>query len=397
MKGGLITFILILAFASPHSCVGLNPKTKDTFNVMDYGAVGDGKSDDSQAISKAWNDACGAVTPGTATLVFPQGKTFYLKPMDFQGPCKSKYINIQIQGNILAPTKAAWGSKDRYIGFLYINGLSIYGGGAINGQGSSWWKECTGSCQRPTLMCIHNCHDVTVNGLRNIDSPRNHMSIYLCNGVRISDLHIQAPGESPGTDGINIALSANVNIESSSIASGDDCISMINGTSFVNISGIACGPGHGISIGSLGSSTSSSDTVREVHVRNCSFTGTENGVRIKTFQDRVGYVGKVTFEELTMIAPHNPIIIDQHYFSKVKETGAVAVNVSDITFRGIHGTCADEKAIELNCNKKFGCQNLILDNINLTSSVPGKKTIASCFNAHGVATSVIPSNPCLQK
>ncbi|KAI4354103.1 hypothetical protein L6164_003002 [Bauhinia variegata] len=339
---GLITLILILAFASPHLCVGLNPIIKDTFNVMDYGAVGDGKSDDSQAISKAWNDTCGTAIPGAATLVLPGGKTFYLKPMDFQGSCKSKYINIQ-------------------------------------------------------LIFIHDCNDLTINGLRNINSPRNHMAIHFCNGVRINDLHIQAPGKSLNTDGINIALSTNINIVNSSIATGDDCISILNGTSFVNISGIACGPGHGISIGSIGSNTSSYDTVKEVHVRNCSFNGTLNGVRIKTSQDRVGYVGKVSFEELTMIASHHPIIIDQHYFNKVNETGVVAVNVTDITFRGIHGTCADEKAIELNCNKKFGCQNLILDNINLTSSVPGKKTIASCFNAHGVAKSVIPSNPCLQK
>ncbi|KAI4354102.1 hypothetical protein L6164_003001 [Bauhinia variegata] len=338
---GLTAFILILAFASPHLCLKLNPKSKYTFNVMDYGAVGDGKSDDSQAIKKAWLDTCGAVTSGAATLVFPQGKTFYMKPMDFQGACKAKYINIQ-------------------------------------------------------LIYIHACNDLTIDGLRNIDSPRNHMAIHFCSGVRISNLHIQAPGESPGTDGINIGLTTNVNIKDSSISSGDDCISLLNGTSFVYISGIICGPGHGISIGSLGMNRAIYETVQDVHVWNCSFIGTLNGVRIKTYEGGRGYVGKVTFEKITMVASHNPIIIDQYYFSGGKNNKNTAVEVSDITFRGIHGTCADEKAIELNCNKTFGCRNLILDNINITSSVPGKKTVASCFNAHGGAASVIPSNPCLQ-
>jgi hypothetical protein len=45
----LINFVIILGFISPCLCTRLNIGTKNgIYNVMDYGARGDGKSDDTQ-------------------------------------------------------------------------------------------------------------------------------------------------------------------------------------------------------------------------------------------------------------------------------------------------------------------------------------------------------------
>ncbi|RZC12806.1 hypothetical protein D0Y65_012523, partial [Glycine soja] len=51
----------------------VRPEASPSFNVVSYGAKGDGKTDDSQE---------------TATLDIPGGKTFMLQPVSFQGPCK---------------------------------------------------------------------------------------------------------------------------------------------------------------------------------------------------------------------------------------------------------------------------------------------------------------------
>jgi hypothetical protein len=49
MQYWFITFVIILGFISPCLCTRLDVKTKNaTYNVMDYGARGDGKSDDTQ-------------------------------------------------------------------------------------------------------------------------------------------------------------------------------------------------------------------------------------------------------------------------------------------------------------------------------------------------------------
>ena len=130
----------------------------------------------------------------------------------------------------------------------------------------------------------------------------------------ISGVKIRAPENSPNTDGICIADSLDIQVQNSNIACGDDCISMLSGNENVEISGVACGPGHGISIGSLGQSLGDSNGLTGLHVRNCSFTGTQNGLRIKTWApSSSGLVSNLIYEDIHMESADNPIIIDQHY------------------------------------------------------------------------------------
>ena len=72
-----------------------------------------------------------------------------------------------------------------------------------------------------------------------------------------------------------------------------------------------------------------------------------------------------------------------------------AVKVSDVTFRNVHGTSADELAIDLVCSDNIGCTNISLQQINITSAIPGKKTYSRCNNAHGITKSTNPIVPCL--
>jgi len=69
----------------------------------------------------------------------------------------------------------------------------------------------------------------------------------------------------------------------SNYCAGDDCISIQTGCSNVYVHNVNCGPGHGISIGSLGKDNTracvSNITVRDVNMHN-----TMTGVRIKTWQ-----------------------------------------------------------------------------------------------------------------
>ena len=64
---------------------------------------------------------------------------------------------------------------------------------------------------------------------------------------------------------------------------GDDCISIQTGCSNVYIHNVNCGPGHGISIGSLGRYNTKA-CVSNVTVRDVNMHGTMTGVRIKTWQ-----------------------------------------------------------------------------------------------------------------
>ncbi|KAG7014865.1 putative polygalacturonase, partial [Cucurbita argyrosperma subsp. argyrosperma] len=338
------------------------------FNVLDYGATGNGKTDDSEAFLKAWNDAC-AATEDNPTLYAPFGKTYLLKPLKFQGPCKSK----QLGGTLMAPSKDEWPSdgEDKWVQFYDVDSL--------------------------TALFFHNCNGLRLSKMKHINSGKNHISINDCNNVVISNIHISAPDESPNTDGIDISQSKNVLIQNSFITTGDDCIAINNGSSNINIVGITCGPGHGISIGSLGKD-GDYNVVENVYVRNCLLKDTQNGVRIKTWEGGYGYARNITFEKIILENTKNPIIIDQYYsaFAYARKHMGREIKVSDVTYREVHGTSANENAIILNCSRAR-CTNIIINNVNIRTSTPVTEAKSICQNADGKAISVIPPVPCLSK
>jgi polygalacturonase len=72
-----------------------------------------------------------------------------------------------------------------------------------------------------------------------------------------------------------------------------------------------------------------------------------------------------------------------------------AVKVSDVAFRDVRGTSADEIAIDLVCSDSVGCDNIVLENIDIRSTIPGKQTYSRCNNAHGTAAKETnPIVPC---
>ncbi|KAK8664277.1 hypothetical protein V6N13_084075 [Hibiscus sabdariffa] len=128
----------------------------NVFNVISFGAIGDGTTDDSKGFKQAWDVACNSSTASSPTVLVPQGRTFLLQPLTFNGKSctTSNYITFQIDGKIIAPSKpSAWECKpncDHWISFRKCDGLLIQGSGSINGQGSKWWRI---SCKNKKKAC----------------------------------------------------------------------------------------------------------------------------------------------------------------------------------------------------------------------------------------------------
>ncbi|KAI5332555.1 hypothetical protein L3X38_022684 [Prunus dulcis] len=404
-------FVLILIF-----WIGFGHGQR-TFNVLDYGAAGDGKTDDSKAFLKAWGELCGAADEpnGVPTLVIPEMKAFLLQPIKFRGPCNSNGVHVQIMGKLVAPKMLdGWTECESdldWLQFKDVSNLVVDGSGEIDGQGSSWWTTTNQydrlsrklmmnkqNCKAPDALHFHGCDNLKLSGLTHLNSARAHIAISGCNNVYVSHLTITAPEDSPNTDGIDISNSRNVFIQHSAIGTGDDCIAINGGCSDLNIANIACGPGHGISVGSLGAN-GALETVQNVYVRDSSFSGTTNGARIKTWQGGSGYAKNITFEKITLDAAKNPIIIDQFYCNNDHncKSQASALLVEDVKYIDFEGTSANEEAIKLDCDQNSGCRNIIMDRIKITSAVPDKKIYASCNNAIGTSIgTIVPNVPCLK-
>ncbi|AED93697.1 Pectin lyase-like superfamily protein [Arabidopsis thaliana] len=373
---GLMSFpetILRISILINFICFGL--VNGQIYNVLKFGAEGDGQTDDSNAFLQAWNATCGG-EENINTLFIPSGKTYLLQPIEFKGPCKSTSIKLQLDGIIVAPSNiTSWSNpkSQTWISFSGVPGLMIDGSGTINGRGSSFWEA----------LHICNCNNLTINGITSIDSPKSHISIKNCHYVAISKINILAPENSPNTDGIDISYSTNVNIFDSTIQTGDDCIAINTGSSSINITQVNCGPGHGISVGSLGADGENA-AVSDVYVTQCTFNKTTNGARIKTWQGGQGYARNISFENITLINVQNPIIIDQQYTDKVllDATKDSAVAISSVKYVGFQGTTLNEDAIMLKCSAITYCKDMVIDDIEVTME-NGEKPKVECENVEG--------------
>ncbi|KAK9087870.1 hypothetical protein Syun_030264 [Stephania yunnanensis] len=363
--------------------------TSTTYNVVDLGAKADGKTDSRAAFLSAWSSAC--ASNAAATVLVPSG-SYLLTRVVFSGQCKNS-VTFQIDGTLVAPTD--YGTEN-WITFDGVSGVTILGG-TLDGQGAALWacKNAGKTCPiGATSLEFTNSREVLISGLTSLNSQMFHIDIHDCKNVNIQRVHVTASGDSPNTDGIHVAGSAGVNITRAIIKTGDDCISIGPGATNLWIENIGCGPGHGISIGSLGKDPNEQG-VQNVTVKTVVFSGTQNGVRIKTWaKPNQGFVRGVLFEDVIINNAQNPVIIDQEYCPDNNcSTQPSGVKISNVTYRNITGSSATAKAVNFDCSHTNPCTGIVLDIVDLTYG--SKPATASCTSAAGSATGVVLPPSCL--
>ncbi|KAI5578109.1 hypothetical protein POPTR_008G010700v4 [Populus trichocarpa] len=385
----VISTLLFISFAS--SSLVRSAK----YSVLSYGAKPDGKTDSTKAFAAAWSQACASTKP--ATLYVPKG-IFSLSQVIFQGPCKNNAILVSVAGSLVAPSDYGLiGGAKNWLVFEHVNGVTL-SGGTLDGQGAGLWscKKSGKSCPSgATSLEFSNSNNIVITGLTSLNSQMFHIVINACQNVKVKGVRVSAAGNSPNTDGIHVSSSTSVTILNSRIGTGDDCVSIGPGTSNLWIENVACGPGHGISIGSLGQDVQEAG-VQNVTVKTTTFTGTENGVRIKSWgRPSNGFARNIIFQHAVMNNVQNPIIIDQNYCPGNKNCPGQAsgVQISDVTYQDIHGSSAKEIAVKFDCSKKYPCTGIKLEDINLTYQ--NQPAEASCTNARGAASGLVQPTSCL--
>ncbi|CBI22963.3 unnamed protein product, partial [Vitis vinifera] len=354
------------------------PDAAMIFDVTMYGAVGDGKTENGMAFLAAWDDACNH--PGKSTLLVPNG-TFFIGPISFIGPCQNNQSpKVEIRGTLKAPSSLKAFPTPSWIMFRQLQSLILTGETTTNtslfdAQGEESWRhaDCRHKlkCQFPTSIILVNVTNGNISNITLKNGKGFHMGIINSDNVTVHGVNITAPWNSPNTDGVHIGYSTNIHITSSTIGVGDDCVSIGPGSINITVFNTKCGPGHGISVGSLGKYSAEKDVVG-VRVKNCTINGTQNGVRIKTWPGSpASKASSFWFEDIVMINVSNPIIIDQEYcpWSTCTSSKPSLVKLSDIHFTNIRGTFNTKSAVALMCSSSVPCEDIQLLNINLTHTM----------------------------
>ncbi|KAB2088274.1 hypothetical protein ES319_A04G164700v1 [Gossypium barbadense] len=407
-----------------------NGQRSKVFDVLHFGAKGDGKTDDTKAFQAAWAAACKVQA---STVVVPAKFIFLVGPISFSGPYCQANIVFQLDGTIIAPTDSKpWGKGIlQWLEFTKLKGITVQGKGIIDGRGSGWWldapyedpydderkliiplnntvqerppmparNELSGKMPsiKPTALRFYGSFNVTVTGITIQNSPQCHLKFDNCIGVVVHDMSVSSPGDSPNTDGIHLQNSKDVLIHATSLACGDDCVSIQTGCSNVYIHNVNCGPGHGISIGSLGKDNTKA-CVSNITVRDIMMHNTMNGVRIKTWQGGSGNVQGVLFSNIQVSEVQLPIVIDQFYCDKrtcKNQTAAVAL--SGITYEKIRGTYT-VKPVHLACSDSLPCIGVTLSAIQLKPMQERYHLYDPfCWQSYGeLTTPTVPPIACLQ-
>nr|GMC74699.1 exopolygalacturonase-like [Ipomoea batatas] len=387
-----ILVILLIRVCSIHS-------QDNVFDVTSFGSISGGAHDITKALSKGWSEACGTEN---GVVLIPKG-SFLLNTVKLAGPCNGS-TTFLLNGHLKAPANVSImkNSKD-WVLFSNILGLSIVGNGSFDGQGKSAWllNECKRKlhCKSlPMSISLKNITNGLIQGIVSTNSKFFHLTIRNSDSILIKSVTIQAPHKSPNTDGIHISQSKRISIYDSNIGTGDDCISLSKGSRNIYIYNVTCGPGHGISIGSLGKHENEED-VSGIVVRNCTFTNTTNGARIKTWAPSFSSrVFNLVYEDIILNNVSNPILIDQHYCpnSHCMGEGESSVKISHIKFINFRGTSQDKVAVTLDCSSFLPCDDIVLRGLNISLN-NGGPTIANCTNFHGIFYESKSPLPCISE
>ena len=318
--------------------------------------VGDGVTDNTKALASLFEKG--------GRIILKEG-VYLTGPLEVRSDThltleKGAVIKFIDDPELYEPVYTRWEGVQCYCmhPLLYIHNaenVTIDGDGTLDGNGSEWWKTARAKKHkqfeavtplekkfaslnpdyktqaeggggrlsqflRPPLVQIHNSKNVTIDGLAVINSPFWTIHPVFSSNIKLYNLRIENPYDSPNTDGIDIESSVDVIVDGCHVDVGDDGIALKSGsgitgirdarpTSNVIIRRCYVTRAHGGVV--IGSETAAG--IDHIVAEDCAFDGTDRGIRIKSRRGRGGQIHDITFRNLEMYDCLTAIAVNMYY------------------------------------------------------------------------------------
>lgn len=177
---------------------------------------------------------------------------------------------------------------------------------------------------RPNLLVFTNCDRVLLEGVTFQNSPAWCIHPLMSKNITIRNIFVKNPWYGQNGDGIDLESCSNVLIENSILDVGDDGLCIKSGrdadgrarampTKDVIIRGCTVYASHGGFV--VGSEMSGG--ANNIYVSNCTFIGSDIGLRFKTTRGRGGIVENIFIKDIYMKdIPGEAILFDMYYMGK---------------------------------------------------------------------------------
>ncbi|MBU1143271.1 MAG: glycoside hydrolase family 28 protein [Firmicutes bacterium] len=314
-------------------------------NVKDFGAIGDGLTDDTMAIQTAMISC-----PKHGRVLIPEG-TYLVRPLFLKSNQTIELVkNATLLGHTdrnlypILPAQikkssgttlelSSWEGNPAptfasIITGIEVENVKIIGEGIIdcNAQNSDWWvnhKVQRGGAWRPKGVFLSNSKNIGMQGVTVTNTPSWNLHPYFSSYIDFIDMKIISPKDSPNTDGCDPESCDHVNVIGLDFSVGDDCIAIKSGkfdmgmkyrrpTSDMVVRNCMMAYGHGAVV--LGSEMSGG--IKDLSVTQCYFKQTDRGLRIKTRRGRgeSAVIDGIIFENIYMDHVLTPLVMNMYYY-----------------------------------------------------------------------------------
>ncbi len=229
---------------------------------------------------------------------------------------ESQWKKLVASGGVLSENNKIWYPSEKS-----FKGSTIKNAGVLSKEKDAAYYAGIKDFLRPNLMVLTSCKRVLLEGVTFQNSPAWNLHPLMTEDLTLRNVYVKNPWYAQNGDGLDLESCKNVLVEGSTFDVGDDGICIKSGrdaagrergmpTENVVIRNSTVYHAHGGFV--IGSEMSGG--ARNIFISDCTFIGTDIGLRFKTTRGRGGIVENIHARNINMKdIPGEAILFDMYY------------------------------------------------------------------------------------